>query len=162
MKVNSDYRDLLQSLNEVHVRYLVVGGYAWMAHTEPRYTKDLDIWVDPVESNARLLLDALQRFGAPTKAVTIADFTEQEVFYQIGVEPVRIDIMTSVAGLTFSEAWERRVTVDFEGVQAQSYPGQTSRQPKPHPIVSETEEIYPRLGAGGAEAPHFASLYRSY
>ena len=60
MKVNSDYRDLLLSLNEASVRYLVVGGYAWMVHQEPRYTKDLDVWIEAVPANAEALLSALQ------------------------------------------------------------------------------------------------------
>ncbi len=72
MKINSDYRDLLRNLNEENVRYLVVGGYAWMAYTEPRYTKDLDIWIEPVETNSHLLLKALARFGAPTTDVTVS------------------------------------------------------------------------------------------
>ncbi len=66
MKINSDYRDLLRSFNEAGVRYLVVGGYAWMAHTEPRYTKDLDVWIDPVEDNARR---ASVRFALPVRQV---------------------------------------------------------------------------------------------
>ena len=118
MKINSDYRDLLRILNEEDVRYLVVGGYAWMAHTEPRYTKDLDVWIQPTLENAAALLKALARFGAPTVGVSSSDFVEPEVFFQIGVEPVRIDVMTSVPGLQFPEAWSGRVTVDFEGVPA--------------------------------------------
>ncbi len=118
MKVNSDYRDLLRSLNEAGVRYLVVGGYAWMAHTEPRYTKDLDVWIEPVEDNAQRLFEAFALFGAPTAGITVADFTAPEVFYQIGIEPVRIDVMTSVPGLEFESAWKQHVDVDFEGVSA--------------------------------------------
>ena len=95
MKINSDYRDLLQSLNEERVRYLVVGGYAWMVHREPRYTKDLDVWVEPEHGNAVCLLRALERFGAPTAHISASDFVAPEVFFQIGVEPVRIDVMTS-------------------------------------------------------------------
>jgi len=118
VKVNSDFRDLLRSLNEADVRYLIVGGYAVMVHTEPRYTKDLDIWIEPEEANARALLSALAGFGAPTNDVRPADFTEPEVFFQIGVEPVRVDIMTSVTGLAFHAAWARRVLIDFGGETA--------------------------------------------
>jgi hypothetical protein len=89
-----------------------------MVHTEPRYTKDLDLWIEPIESNARGLLAALARFGAPTKDVRAADFTVPEVFFQIGVEPVRIDIMTSVPGLDFDPAWDRSILVDFGGESA--------------------------------------------
>lgn len=118
MEINSDSRDLLRSFNEAGVRYLVVGGYAWMAHTEPRYTKDLDVWIEPVEANARLVVEALACFGTPTSGVTPADFTEPDTCYQIGVAPARIDIMSSVRGLEFGAAWQNRVTVDFEGVAA--------------------------------------------
>lgn len=115
MKINSDFRDLLRDLNAAGVRYLIVGGYAVMAYTEPRYTKDLDVWIEPVESNAQRLFVALAQFGAPTRDIRPGDFTEPETFFQIGVEPVRIDIMTSVPGLDFAAAWERKAMVDFGG-----------------------------------------------
>jgi len=118
MKISSDYKDLLSIFNAAGVRYLIVGGYAVMIHTEPRYTKDLDVWVDRSAANAEALFKALARFGAPLKGLQPADFTEPEVFYQIGMEPVRIDIMTSVSGLEFGSAWERRLAVDFDGESA--------------------------------------------
>jgi uncharacterized nucleotidyltransferase DUF6036 len=118
MKISSDYKDLLSIFNAAGVRYLIVGGYAVMIHTEPRYTKDLDIWIDRAATNAEALFQALVRFGAPLKDLRPADFTEPEVFYQIGMEPVRIDIMTSVSGLEFGSAWERRLIVDFDGESA--------------------------------------------
>jgi hypothetical protein len=85
VKINSDFRDLLRSLNAAGVRYMIVGGYAVMAYTEPRYTKDLDVWIEPTEGNALALFAALASFGAPTKDVTPRDFTEPSVFFQIGV-----------------------------------------------------------------------------
>ncbi len=115
MKINSDFREMLRELNAAGVRYLIVGGYAVMVHTEPRYTKDLDLWIEPVESNAQKLFVALAKFGAPTRDIRPSDFTEPEVFFQIGMDPVRIDIMTSVCGLDFVQAWERKVVVDFGG-----------------------------------------------
>lgn len=118
MKINSDFRDLLRSFNAAGVRYLIVGGYAVMIYTEPRYTKDLDLWIDPVEENAGRAIQALNDFGAPTADIRATDFTEPEVFFQIGVEPVRVDIMTSVTGLDFEGAWERRVIFDFGGETA--------------------------------------------
>lgn len=118
MKISSDYKDLLNIFNAAGVRYLIVGGYAVMIHTEPRYTKDLDIWIDRSVTNAQVLFQALVRFGAPLKDLQPADFTEPEVFYQIGMEPVRIDVMTSVSGLEFESAWERRLIVDFDGESA--------------------------------------------
>lgn len=118
MKVNSDFRDLLRDFNAGGVRYLIVGGYAVMVYTEPRYTKDLEVWIDPVEANARAVLTALARFGAPTTGVEPGDLTQPEVIFQIGVDPIRVDVMTSVTGLVFQDAWTRRVEVDFGGVRA--------------------------------------------
>ena len=118
MKINSDFKDLLQSFNASGVRYLIVGGYAVMVHTEPRYTKHLDVWIEPTESNARLMIAALAEFGAPTGNILPSDFTEPDVFFQIGIEPVRIDIMSSIPGLDFQRAWNRKLIVDFGGESA--------------------------------------------
>jgi hypothetical protein len=118
MKISSDYRDLLKSLNGAGVRYLIVGGYAVMIHTEPRFTKDLDLWVDRSAANAEALIRALAQFGAPLRGIAASDFLEPEVFYQIGIDPVRIDILTSLPGLEFVDAWDRRLVVDFDGEPA--------------------------------------------
>src|SRR4051812_26285363 len=77
MKINSDFKDLSRSLNAAGIRYLIVGGYAVMVNTEPRYTKDLDIWIDRDEQNARALLRAIADFGAPIGEVKPADLTER-------------------------------------------------------------------------------------
>jgi len=82
MKINSDFRDLLQNFNGAGVRYLIVGGYAVMVHTEPRYTKDLDLWIEPTRENARLMIAALAEFGAPTTDISPDDFVEPEVFFK--------------------------------------------------------------------------------
>jgi hypothetical protein len=134
MKINSDFRDLLRSFNAAGVRYLIVGGYAVMVHTEPRYTKDLDLWIDPVEENARRMIQALLEFGAPTADIQPSDFTEPEVFFQIGVEPVRVDILTSIRGLEFEGAWARRITVDFGGEAA--------------PVLSRPDILAAKIAAG--------------
>jgi predicted nucleotidyltransferase len=139
MKINSDFRDLLRDLNAAGVRYLIVGGYAVMVHTEPRYTKDLDLWIEPVESNAQKLFVALAEFGAPTKDIRPCDFTEPEVFFQIGMEPVRIDIMTSVSGLDFDAAWEGRVMVDFGGESA--------------PVLCRADVLKSKIAAGRNRRP---------
>jgi hypothetical protein len=118
VKISSDYKDLLKSLNAAGVRYLVVGGYAVMIYTEPSYTEDLDIWIDPTLQNAQALFTALSEFGAPLKGISPPDFTEPEVFYQMGVEPVRVDVLTSLPGLDFVDAWDRKEAVDFDGEQA--------------------------------------------
>lgn len=101
MKINSGFKDLLRSFNGAGVRYRVVEGYAVMVRSEPRYTKDFDVWIEPTESNAEALFAGLDKFGEPTAGTVPHDFTEPGVFFQIGVESVRIDIMTSVPGLAF-------------------------------------------------------------
>ena len=114
MNGNLDFRDLLQCLNEAGARYLIVGAYAVIYHTEPRYTKDLDIWVEPTPENAAKVWNALARFGAPLADLTLADLSNPDIVFQIGIEPNRIDILLDVEGLNFSEAWERRVSGTYE------------------------------------------------
>src|SRR5205807_8360018 len=106
----------LQSFNEHQVRYLIVGAYAVMKYTEPRYTKDLDIWVEPTKDNAQKVFTALSEFGAPLNAVTPEDFTKTDLIFQIGLAPHRIDVLMAVKGLEFAKAWERRVEASFEDV----------------------------------------------
>jgi predicted nucleotidyltransferase len=118
VKINSDFKDLLQLLGDGGVRFLVVGGYAVMKYTEPYHTKDLDIWIEPAPENANRVLEVLRRFGAPGHQVTVDDLTNPDLIYQIGVEPVRVDIMSGVSGLKFEEAWEHRVETDYGGVVA--------------------------------------------
>lgn len=114
-----DFRDVLQELIAAGVRFLVVGAHALSAHGVPRATVDLDIWVRPDSENAQLVFDALARFGAPLDAlgVTTSDFTSLDNVAQFGLPPFRIDIMTSISGVTFDVAWEERVEGKIEGVQ---------------------------------------------
>lgn len=110
MDVNKDFEDLLHLLNSAHIRYLVVGAYAVIFHAEPRYTKDIDIWVDPKFKNAKKVYDALKRFGAPVGGLTVADLMNPRMVYQIGVEPNRIDILMGIGRGPFHEAWKRKRT----------------------------------------------------
>jgi hypothetical protein len=112
MAENPHFRELLQLLNDFEVRYLIVGGYAIMKYTEPRYTKDLDIWVENSAENASRVFAALEQFGAPLEAdkVSPATFTRNDITYQIGVAPIRIDILTQITGVEFSAAWKERVS----------------------------------------------------
>jgi predicted nucleotidyltransferase len=118
MAENPHYRELLQHLNALNVEYLIVGGYALMKYTEPRYTKDLDIWVHNSSENALRIFRALQEFGAPLTHDGISEetFTRGQVVYQIGVAPVRIDIVTEITAVEFSAAWKRRVAGTVFGV----------------------------------------------
>lgn len=113
VEIHPDFSDLLRSFNEEHVRYLVVGAYALAVHGRPRATKDLDVWVARDKDNAERLFRALARFGAPLDAVSAADFADPETVFQIGVAPIRIDILTSIDGVDFEDAWPGRIDATF-------------------------------------------------
>lgn len=117
MFVNSDFSDLLRLFNANQVKYLVIGGYAVVQHAEPRYTKDLDLWVEANPTNAKAVFRALVEFGAPLAGMTEADFAEEGYFYQMGLPPMRVDILMGVSGVTFENAWGRRMEVDFDGLK---------------------------------------------
>ena len=116
MFVNSDFSDLLRLFNDNRVRYLVIGGYALIQYAEPRYTKDLDLWISTDAANARSVYRALHEFGAPLSGFTEGDFAVEGYFYQMGVPPVRVDILIGIPGVVFAEAWPRRMEVDFDGL----------------------------------------------
>src|SRR5215475_9924492 len=99
--VNRDFRDLLAEFNAHGVEYLVVGAHALAAHGHVRATKDLDVWVRPASDNAERVLSALRAFGAPLHDLTQADLAAPGLVFQIGVAPLRIDIMTSIDGVEF-------------------------------------------------------------
>jgi len=118
MAENPHYKELLQLFNEFQVEYLIVGGFAVMKYGEPRYTKDLDVWVDNSAQNSQKVVEALTRFGAPLAqdGITPETFAENQVVYQIGIAPVRIDILTEITGVRFAEAWGKKVASTFFGV----------------------------------------------
>jgi predicted nucleotidyltransferase len=116
MFVNSDFSDLLKFFNDKSVKYLVIGGYAYIQYAEPRYTKDLDLWISTDATNAKAVYNALREFGAPLTGLTEDDFAEEGYFYQMGVPPIRVDLLMGIPGLEFEEAWERRLEVDFDGL----------------------------------------------
>lgn len=113
MKANPDFKDLLELLNKEKVRFLLVGAYAVMHYTQPRYTKDLDIWIAIDPENAQKTYGALKSFGAPTQGLTVADLTNPKLVYQIGVEPNRIDILMGIDGVDFQQAWEKKVATTY-------------------------------------------------
>lgn len=114
--MNPDFRDMLSALCDAGADFLVVGAYALAAHGFPRATGDLDIWVRPTPENAVRVWTALRQFGAPMSRISMDDFHTPDIVYQIGVAPRRIDILTSVTGLTFDAAWPNRRTVQIEGL----------------------------------------------
>ena len=108
MATNPDFRDLLSALSDARAEFLVVGAHAVMVYTAPRYTKDFDLWVRPSPDNAANVMVALRVFGAPLADLTTADLATPGTIFQIGVEPNRIDIITSIDGLAFDTAWPGR------------------------------------------------------
>ena len=125
MELQSDFRDLLASFDANEVEYLVVGGYALAFHGAPRYTGDLDLLVRPSRENARRILTALAAFGFGDLGLSEDDFTKPDQVVQLGVPPVRVDLLTSLSGVTWDEAWAGRqagtygdVDVPFIGREA--------------------------------------------
>jgi hypothetical protein len=116
MLTSPEYKELLSLFERFKVRYLVVGGYAVMKYAEPRFTKDLDLWVSTNGENAKAVFAALKEFGAPLTELTEADFTEPGYFYQMGMPPLRVDVMMSIPGVEFESAWSRRVMVEAAGL----------------------------------------------
>ena len=134
MFVNSDFSDLLQLFNDNKVKYLVIGGYAFIQYAEPRYTKDLDLWISTDAENASAVYAALKEFGAPLIDMTEEDFAEEGYFYQMGVPPIRVDILMGISGVEFAEEWERRVEVSFDGLTV--------------PVIAKEDLIATKLASG--------------
>jgi hypothetical protein len=115
MLTSPDFKELLSILEKHKVRYLVVGGYAVMKYTEPRFTKDLDLWVSTDKENSKAVYAALKEFGAPLKKLSPDDFAQEGYFYQMGNPPFRLDVMMSIPGVTFENAWKNREKVKLGG-----------------------------------------------
>lgn len=112
--MNSDFNDLLRLFAKHEVRYLVVGGYAAMHYSQPRLTKDLDLWLEPSEENAARVMKVFAEFGMPLIDVSPEDFEREQLQYMVGRSPVVFDFLTSLPGLSFSPCWRSRTT-DKEG-----------------------------------------------
>jgi predicted nucleotidyltransferase len=115
--LNEDYKDMLRALSDEKVEFLLIGAYAMAAHGYPRATMDIDIWVMPSSRNADAVFRALIRFGAPLDNLTREDLQKEDIIFQIGVAPRRIDIITSATGLTFEEAYKRSLSVNLDGIE---------------------------------------------
>jgi len=109
MKTEKDYEEFLELLNEHRVRYCIIGSYALSFHARPRYTKDIDILIEASPENARRILAVLDKFGFGSLDLQIKDFSTRGNIIQLGYEPVRIDIITSLKGIDFSDIWKSRV-----------------------------------------------------
>jgi len=115
--LNPDFRDMLSTFGDEQVEYLVVGAYALAAHGRPRATGDLDLWVRPTAANAARVWRALARFGAPLEGLSQGDLAAEGNVVQIGVAPRRVDVLTSIDGVSFEEAWPARLQVEVEGLR---------------------------------------------
>jgi hypothetical protein len=107
--MEKDQRDLLLAFNEQQVRYLIVGGYALGRYTEPRVTKDLDVFVEISDENAGRIFAALAKYGAPLQGLTPKDFQDPYSGYQLGLPPSQIDVIFAISAVTFEEAWRESV-----------------------------------------------------
>jgi hypothetical protein len=116
LKLPKNLRDFVALLNAHDVRYLVVGGYAVAYHGSPRMTGDIDFFVEASQENARKLETVLSEFGFAGLGLTPADFLEPDTIIQLGYPPNRIDLITSLSGVTFAPAWEQRVSAEVDGV----------------------------------------------
>lgn len=104
-----DYEDLLSAFRAHGVRYLIVGGYAVIFHAQPRFTKDIDLFIKADSANAQATYDALADFGAPLQGIRPEDFAERGSFFRFGREPRSFDILPDIPGVDFDAAWKRRV-----------------------------------------------------
>lgn len=118
----SDFEELLACFHRHHVRYVIVGAHAVALHAKPRYTKDFDLLVEPAPANAQRIMAALGDFGFGEIGLTLNDFNVPGRITQLGIAPNRIDIATSIDGISFDEAWDTRVDAPF-GSQPASYIG---------------------------------------
>ncbi len=116
MKLNSDLREFVELLNSAGVEYLVVGGHAVAFHGYPRFTGDIDFWIRPSADNASRVLQVLEGFGFGGLGLSVADFTTAERVVQLGRPPNRIDLLTSISGVTFDRAWSGRVAGMIDGI----------------------------------------------
>lgn len=118
--MSRDFEELLESFNDAGVRYLIGGAHALALHARPRATKDLDVFIAPTHANARRLLVALGKFfgGSPPSYVTVDAVLDPDTIIQLGVAPVRVDILSAFGTLTFREAWKQRYPAAFGSVPA--------------------------------------------
>ncbi|MGH7926671.1 MAG: nucleotidyltransferase [Candidatus Binatia bacterium] len=115
--LSPDYRDILSAFIDEQVDYLVVGAYALASHGLPRATGDLDLWVRCDDENAKRVWRALAKFGAPLSEISESDFSDQGLVFQIGVEPSRIDILTSIDDVEFDEGYKDRLEIEVDGLR---------------------------------------------
>ncbi len=114
--LNQDFKEFIQLLNDNQVRYLVLGGYAVALHGYPRYTKDIDIWIEMSSLNAYNLIKALEGFGFGSLGLTIDDFLTPDQVIQLGYPPNRIDLITTPDGVEFQTCYLSRIEVKIDDI----------------------------------------------
>jgi hypothetical protein len=135
--LNQDYKEMLSTLLEENVKFLLVGAYALAALGYPRATGDMDIFIQPDENNAKKVYKALIKFGAPLQNITADDFSTPGTIFQIGVIPRRIDIINSIDGVTFENAYRDRVIIEIESLSI--------------PVLSKDDMIRNKTSTGRAK-----------
>lgn len=117
MELDPNFREFIGLLHAHEARFLIVGGYAVAVHGHPRFTADLDVWLSIDDDNARAVLAALDAFGFADAGLEEEDFLEPDRVVQLGYPPLRIDLMTSIDGVEFDAAYERREIIDLDGLR---------------------------------------------
>lgn len=130
----NDFKELLFAFNNRNVKYLVIGGYAVMIHSQPRATKDLDVLLGPGIENAEAAYAALADFGAPLEGLRPTDLIEPDTFFRMGTPPLMVDILFGIKGVDFDSAWERRMEIDVDNRKVS--------------IISSDDLIQSKLAAG--------------
>jgi len=115
--LNRDFKEFIQSLNDNHVRYLIVGGYAVAFHGHPRYTKDIDVWIEMTQENSGNVIKALEQFGFGSLGLKEEDFLIPDQIIQLGYPPSRIDLITTLSGVDFASCYASRVQIDIDEIQ---------------------------------------------
>ncbi len=114
--LNQDFKEFIQFLNDNQVKYLVIGGYAVAVHGHPRYTKDIDIWVEMSTDNAQNLIVALTQFGFGSLGLTTEDFQTPDQIIQLGYPPNRIDLITTPDGIDFETCYQAKIEVLVDNI----------------------------------------------
>jgi hypothetical protein len=117
MRVEKDFKEFIALLNNNKAHYLIIGGYAFSFYAEPRFTKDIDILIEQSKENVKKILNCIKDFGFSDLDLTEADFLESEQIIQLGVAPLRIDILTSIKGIDFQKIWENRVVGRYGNIE---------------------------------------------
>lgn len=108
IKLAADFSDFLKLCLQNEVRFMVIGGYAVIHHSRPRYTGDLDLWIDSSPENAMRVVTVLQEFGFPPDSVSTEMITDSKKIIRMGFEPMRLELFTSIPGIEFSDCYVRR------------------------------------------------------